>query len=420
MSRRHAVSALAAASLLAALTPSQAEDAPLFPRLNCARQMNDPADDAKYTLSGTGATAVKRPSDTSVDPIDILNVSLRSNADVLEAYIGVKDATKPFATWETAYSWDVTFENADGAKFSVKHMVTSAQYEQVGGVKPTSWAEYPMAGYTTAAGTGGASFKNVKARVQNNFVIISVPMSEVQLGFSEPIRQGITTVTKVAATSYAYIPSGTGNQRIADTPATTASYVFGDEYCFGPPPAALSALTLPNVQFSDTVKLSAKLTTEAGDKLAGKQVEFAVDGLAAPLKGTTNADGVVSVSFKPTSRAGTYPVVAFFKGDATNGKTMLAGEVNVLAENTGFGALSVAKPTTTTRRVTATLLDDDKHAVAGQKVVWYVNGKKATTQTTNTKGQVVYTAAKPGQTVYAAFVAVAGKYNAATAKAVKV
>ena len=35
------------------------------------------------------------------------------------------------------------------------------------------------------------------------------------------------------------------------------------------------------------------------------------------------------------------------------------------------------------RTVTATLLDNDKHAIAGQKVVWYVNGKKVATLTTD-------------------------------------
>ncbi|HWL38392.1 MAG TPA: Ig-like domain-containing protein [Frankiaceae bacterium] len=419
MSRRHAATALAATSLLAALAPSNAEDAPLFPRLNCARQMNDPASDAKYTLQGSGASAVPRPSDTSVDPIDILNASLRSNETVLETYIGVKDATKAFAAYETAYSWEVTFENADGAKFTIAHMVTNPQYDTAD-VKPSNWQTYPTAKYQIGT-SGGAILKDVKARIQNNFVIVTVPLTEIQRGFADPIRQGITEVTKVSASSYAHIPNtGPASQRPADSATSTVTYQFGDEYCFGPPPAALSALTLPKVQYTDSVKLTAKLASEAGEALAGKQVEFAVDGLAAPLKGTTNAAGLVTVTFKPTSRAGTYPVVARFRGDETHGKTLLSGEILVLAENTRFNTLSVAKPTTTTRRVTATLVDDDKRAVAGQKVVWYVNGKKATTQTTNSKGQVVLTTAKPGQTVHAVFTAVAGKFNTATAKAVKV
>jgi hypothetical protein len=70
--------------------------------------------------------------------------------------------------------------------------------------------------------------------------------------------------------------------------------------------------------------------------------------------------------------------------------------------------------------VTATLLDNDKHAVAGQKVAWYVNNKKVSTLTTDSKGRTVFKGAKPGQTVQAKFTAVPGKYAACSSKAVKV
>lgn len=422
MLRRHAASVLAATSLIAALPSSYAEEeAPLFPRLDCARQMNDPAGDGKYTLSGSGGTAVNRPSNTSVDALDIRTASLRSNDDILEMYIGVKSLTGAFAAYETAWSWEVKFENSEGAVFTLSHMMVNPQYDNASSLRPSSWQNYPQADYKIGT-NGGAKFTGVKHRVETakGFIIVSVPMSEVQKAFAEPITQGLTEVSKVTATSFAHIPNtGAASQRPADTATSDVKYVFGDEYCFGPPPAALTGLTTPKVQYTDSVKLTATLSSEAGEKLAGKSVQFTVDG-EPTLRGTTNAAGVVSVTYKPTKRAGTYPLMVFFPGDETTGKTRLPGTVTVVTEATRFNALAVAKPTTTTRRVTATLVDDDKRAVAGQKVVWYVNGKKATTQTTSSKGQAILTTAKPGQTVHAVFVAVAGKFAGATAKAVRV
>lgn len=421
MSRRTAASVITAASLLASVAQASAVDAD-FPRAGCSRAVVDDAGDAKYTLSGTGATAVPRPDNASVDGLDILTVALRTTDTDFKAYVAIKDLNKAFGTIETAYAWDITFENADGTKFVLMDMMTNATWDQTT-VKAPSSHEYPKGTYLIGQTLG--VFDGVKRETDKakGFVVISVPLAQLTKGFpSTPMKVGTTEISKIAATSYAYIPyTGAGSKRPADVAATDVKYLVGDEYCFGPPPAALSAFAAPKVQYGDTTKLTATLKSEAGTALAGKTVQFTVPGEPGmPLKGVTNASGVASVTYKATKTAGTHPVTVFFPGDDTDGKTTLAGTVVVAPEVTKFNALAVARPTSTTRKVTATLLDDDKRAVAGQKVSFFVNGKRVATLVTNSKGQAVYSGAKPGQTVHATFTAVSGKYAAATAKAVKV
>ena len=154
-----------------------------------------------------------------------------------------------------------------------------------------------------------------------------------------------------------------------------------------------------------------------------KQVDFAITGDPAGTKtGTTDANGVATVTIATGLKAsGTpYPVTVTFAGDATDGKAKLTGTILVTPEKTVFAPLAVARPSATTRTVTATLTDDDKKPLAAQKVEWLVNGKKVATLTTDAKGKSVYKGAKPGQLVQARFVAVSGKYLGALSNKPKV
>jgi len=71
----------------------------------------------------------------------------------------------------------------------------------------------------------------------------------------------------------------------------------------------------------------------------------------------------------------------------------------------------------TARTVTALLLDDDNQPVAGQKLVFAVNGKTVATLTTNASGKATFTKANPSQTVKVTFAAVTGKWLGTTAQA---
>jgi hypothetical protein len=136
--------------------------------------------------------------------------------------------------------------------------------------------------------------------------------------------------------------------------------------------------------------------------------------------GTTDANGLAAVSYLPGRAAGTYPLVITFAGDATDGRATLRGPtVTVLVEGTGLAALKSAR-NGTARTVTTTLTDDDAHAVAGQPVEWWANGKRVATTTTDAHGKATYAKAAAGQSVVAKYPGLTGKYAAATTKALKV
>jgi hypothetical protein len=419
MSRRAVVPALAAA--LAATAPS-AFAAVEHPRAACAQRVNDAEGDGKYALYGVGSTNVNDPRDPSVDALDIVNVNLRYTAGGMETHLKVKGLGGAFGAHETGYRYDVAFESADGTKFLFQALRTNPQWDAVSLLKTPTPANYPGATYTV--GSTATRFTGVTGEVDvaSGWIVVTVPAAEFGKAFGDAVKDGVT-LTKVSAATFAYLPAVIGftYTRPADsTLASDQSYTVGDDFCFGPPPAALGAFGAADVQFTDATTLTATLKGEAGDAIEGKTVEFAVAGEpGAPLRGVTDADGVARVTYKPSLPAGTYPVNVVFPGDETDGRARLTGSVVVKAEGTRFGPLKVGKPSSTTRTVTATLLDDDKHAVNGQKVEWWVNGKRAATLATDGKGVSVFKAAKPGQSVQAKLVAVAGRFLAAAAGPVK-
>jgi len=419
MSRRHVAGIIAASSLLSVAGPSSAVpyDETEFPRAGCIRSVLDGDGDGKYQLqSGVARPA---PMDNNVQPLDIKSVSLGTTDTDFKAYVQVANLGAAFDMVETAYQWEVSFKTPDGALVTLATRKANPQYAGTP-AQPTSMADYPKGSFLI--GTNTSVFETIyeDQDVPKNTIVFKVALSEMQKAFPGGMTVGVTQITDITAKSYAYMPHSPSAAKIADTAATAVAYTVGDSYCFGPPPAALSGFAAAPVQFSDATNLTATLKSEAGDALAGKPVEFRVAGETAVLRGTTNAAGVATVSYKPTIPAGKPKVTVSFAGDADHGKTSVLSEVTVLAEKTAFGTLVVAKPTTTTRRVTATLLDDDRKPVAGQKVDFYVNGKRAGSATTNAKGQAIFTAAKPTQSVYAKYAGLAGKYLTATSKTVKV
>lgn len=420
MSRRHAAGILAATSLLATASPSNAVDydETEFPRAGCTRAVTDGPGDGKYQLQSN--PAVPRPSDTNVPPLDILGLALGTTETDFKVYLQVANLSTPFDQTETAYQWDVSFETTDGAVVTLATRKLNTTYNSANNLQPTSPGSYPKGSFVIGTSTGSFSQVFQEQDTAKNTIVFKIALSELQKAFPSGMTLGTSELKKISATSAAYMPHSPSVSKRADTVATETTYVVGDSYCFGPPPALLSAFSTKTVQFSDTTTLTATLKSEAGDALAGKAVEFRVAGETAVLRGTTNGSGVATVSYKPTITASKPKVTVSFAGDADHGKSTLVGEVIVAAEKTAFNALAVARPTATTRKVTATLLDDDKKAVAGQKVDVYVNGRKVTSLTTNSKGQVIYSGAKPTQSVYVKYAGLSGKYLGATSKTVKV
>ena len=208
----------------------------------------------------------------------------------------------------------------------------------------------------------------------------------------------------------------------AQTAPATNAWVIGNDYpCFVGEPATLTNLVTPAVAYGDTTTLSAKLVDATGAVAPERVVKFTVAGDSGmPLTATTGADGVAKVTYAPKRTAGTYDVTVKYSGDLAVGKALATGKITIGLETTVFNALAVTRPSSTTRTVTATLLDNDKHVLAGQKVDWYVNGKKIQTVVTDSKGRSVFKKAKPTQTVQAKYVGLAGKFKPAASKAVKV
>jgi hypothetical protein len=388
------------------------------PRESCARRVVDDEGDAKYTLSSVGN--LKDPRDPSVAAIDVLSVTLRHTGTVFEAHLRLKDLAAAFQQHETAYRWDVRFKTADDTEVLFQTMRTNETWDNTP-LRATGASQYPRGQF--AVGSTTTNFTDVLADVDpaTGWIVFTVPAAEFAKAFSGGAEGA--TVTGITAETFAYIP-GTGASaiRAADTATSTeparGTWRVGDDYCFGPPPAALTTtLTAPKVAYGDALPLTATLRNEAGQPLAGKRVTFAVSGERV-LTATTDAQGLARAVYTPAKPAGRYPLTVEFAGDATDGKARLAAPpVTVVTEATRLSALTVKKTSASGRAVGTTLTDDDGKPLGGQPVVWYAAGKKAATTTTNARGVATWTGAKAGQSVVARFAGAAGRYAAAASKA---
>ena len=429
MSRRLVGATLVGTSLLIGTLPTSAATAPPeLPRPTCANRINDLPGDANYPIATVAGSDVARPQGASVDALDITSMTLRTTSDRLYAYLRLKALPGTPGTYEAGHHYVMTFQDEEAGKtFYLRYMVANTAATMPDALAPKQTASYSDAKYSNQGSPAKLPLKTYEA-VQddaNDYIILSVALEELKtLAYAGDMTPNLK-LTKLTATTFAWLPAppaadlGDSRRRADIAEAPDYTYVIGDDFCFGPPPAVLSALSAPSVQFGDRATLSATLKDEAGAALAGQPVTFTVAG-GAPVNGTTNAAGVAKVSYPITQTAGSRAVTVAYAGDATNGKAKLVGAVSVRSEVAKIGKLAVAKPSATARTVTATLLDDDRHAIAGQKVNWYVNGKKVATLTTDGSGRTVFKAAKAGQTVQAKFSAVSGKYTAASSLAQKV
>jgi hypothetical protein len=424
MSRRLIGGALVATSQLVATPHSYAPIAAVA-RAGCQQRINDGSDDAKPALLASGTTTVPDPRDTSITGLDVVSVTMRATADTLETYVELKKLPAALDTTESAYEWDVTFSN-DIKNFKLQHMLGNTA--QPDALRPDlTTPKYPKGSYATGSGVGKALEVKADVDTAKNMVLFTVPLAALATALERPLAAD-EKFTKIAVETYLWRGNSTAggtSKQLADTATATdakAEYTIGEDPCFGPPPAMLDGFEAApaSVQFSDVTELSVALYDEGAAPLEGKTVQFAVAGEATPLTDTTDAEGVAAVNYTPKLPAGTYDVLVTFAGDEAVGKAKLKGTVTVKQEVTKFAALVVAKPTTTTRVVTATLNDDDRHPVAGQKVDFYVNGKKVATVVTNSKGQAVYKGAKPLQSVQAKFATVTGKYTGSNSEVKKV
>ncbi len=393
--------ALAAGLALGAAIVPPASAAIEHPRETCPYRVDDSAGDAQLNYSPVAGTPA-RPLG-SIDSLDITNVTLRLTDTELQAFVHV-NALGALGLAETGRRYVVTFKQ--GAK---SYVFENAVFNPTVPDTLRPAGPFPAAkGATAFSGAGGG------IDAATNDVWITAPRAGVEADLGRALVEG-DVFDSIEAHTLSY--DGTQSWPADDASGTGMTYVVGDDLCFGPPPAVLDDLDVPPVQYGDASAASVVLLDDAWTELAGRPVEWYVNGVAAGTA-TSDADGVVAMALPAMLPAGTYPVVVRFAGDDSTGKRKAMGTLVVSREVTKLAALKVAKPTRTTRTVTATLLDDDGHAVAGQRVDWYVNGRKVGTATTDSKGRAVLKTAKPGQRVQARYPGVSGKYAAASSATV--
>jgi hypothetical protein len=243
-------------------------------------------------------------------------------------------------------------------------------------------------------------------------VVLALPRKDMTAAV--PAFTDGATITALTVRSAGTYPEVGGLFADSTAPANGAAgtdkWVVGDNACFAVP-TKLAYLGKTSVQVTDALAVAARLTDLDGTVLPGRTMSFMAGNVVVTAK--TGADGVARAALDPNRPAGSNMVNIRFAGDATTRAAEIDAPFTITAEATRL-TLSVAK-SGSQRTVTATLRDDDGHAVAGRTVDFYVNGKKVASAKTSSAGVVRLTTAKPAQTVTAKFTGLAGIYAACSA-----
>ena len=410
MQRRLAVLTTAAAMVAGAgsmLAAAHADGIPAdYPAAGCFTY-SDPKGDASLD---------NLPNDPD---LDILGVALETTDTSLKAYTSVDGLTSdgPAMADGHRYSLKFTFN---------KHVFSASGSDYANGSGPLrdGLAQTGEAAHVTQLGvdtpsvvpdpTNPSGYFNkgfvdsglkVTFDYTNKWVVFDLPLADIQKYGGAPFTGTITEVS-VAAQTDEYAIGSVWDTTIKDNGATsTDTWTVGDNKCFGPPAAVITNLGATKVQFGDTAAVSAKVTDAAGSPLSGAAVTFTLGRLLTTA--TTNSKGIATAKLTPTVAAGAYSLVESFAGSDKVGKSTLTTPFSVVAEKSSLTLTSTSQ--STKRIVTASLRDDDRHAIAKQVIAWFVNGKAAGKSTTTSAGTATFTA-KAGQTVKAVYAGVAGKY----------
>jgi len=396
-----------------------------LPTAGC-NTISDPKGDGR-----TGSDEAPVPTVAPNDPdLDITGVVFGTSPTAVSAVIRVdKLGTAPSPG--IGHYWIVNFMAAGKlVDFSSNRLIEPLQ---------TAYNAGFIADSVKIGGTRNATIKLTAVYdTKNSLVILSADRPALEKALGAPLAG--TDLSKLHAESGFHVVSGYESADLADA---TAPFTVDSNPCFGaapeatgspapsasgspsPQPSASSSAspaktTLSNTgatraQYGDTAALAAKLVDGSNAPVSGKTVTFTLG--SATATGTTDANGVARASLPMKSNAGSYALKETWAGDSSAGASSTSVNFTEAVEVTRT-ALTIAK-SGASRTATATVLDDDRHAVSGQVVTFYVNNKKVATVRTSSKGQAAYKGAKPGQTVKSVLGAVAGKYatSSATAKA---
>lgn len=243
-------------------------------------------------------------------------------------------------------------------------------------------------------------------------VILTADRAPIEKAAGGPLADGIT-VSGVAVHA-----SGDGyvSRVDADTAPTTVApaqsvYAIGDNHCLVPPKAALSLTVPAHVVYGHAFTITGRLAEQVSDKDAvGKKVSVSIGGVSVDI--TTDDGGALSRPVAGTLLAGGYGVTASWAGDDTLQKVSAAAHTDIALAPT---SLTLSSTTSGSQVAVKTiLLSDQKQALAGQTVTWFVDGKAVKTTKSDATGKCTFaTTAK--HTVKASFGGAAGRYLASSA-----
>jgi hypothetical protein len=352
------------------------------PRKGCVTY-KDPAGDADP--SGTGQY--------NEAEVDVTQVNLKSAAEGLQVFVKVADLTASrFPLFDSSF-YDVSL--------SVGGKAIVVSVDQDG--KATS----------TVGGTANADLKAAaKLDTKNSVVIVTLPTDGLTKVLGAPLAQGAAVTNTAISTGLA--DSTTGFPAPADDAAGVKpeekTYAYGDNTCFLPPAGKAFVDGLTGV-YTDSATVVGSLQDVDEANVPGASLTLTIAGLPA-VTAVTNGDGDATFRFPVTLPAGTRKAVLSFAGNATVGATKAEDSFVVAVEST------VLKAVASKGAVTATLADNDKHAIAKRVVVFTV-GSKSTKVTTNARGQALLKGVVEGAVVKVSFGAVPTYYAAAKPVTVK-
>ncbi|HYF92747.1 MAG TPA: Ig-like domain repeat protein, partial [Symbiobacteriaceae bacterium] len=189
---------------------------------------------------------------------------------------------------------------------------------------------------------------------------------------------GVTDGTGVATASY-LITNSAGTYFIGAAFAGDADITAASGS--GDLTVSAAAGTLSVADATGAYMSTVTLTATLSPALAGKPVDFTVDGVAVG-SGVTGAGGVATVSYQVVNSVGTYTVGASFAGDGQVGAASGSGQLMVNQVAGALAVTAVSGPYKSSVTLTATLAP----GVADKTIAFAVDGVAAGSSTTDAAG----------------------------------
>jgi hypothetical protein len=418
LSRRLAVKAA-----LAGLVAAPIAAAPLLTVAHAAGLPADYPSAGCFTATDPKGDAIFEKTPDNPD-LDVLGFAVETTSTSLRAYANVDKLSASGPTY------------SDGHRFTLKFTFNShvfsasgSDYGHGSGAIRDGLAQTGQAAHTTQLGIDtpavdptNPAFVTSKGFVDSglkitfdythSWVVWDLPIADIEKYGQAKFTGDITTLGVQAQTDeYAVGSIWDSAPDLGDDGNLPGTWTVGDNKCFGGSGAASGASTVlgyvgdTHMQYGDTARVAASVVDASGKPVAGAPVTFAIGKLQTTAK--TNAKGLAQTTLSPTVTAGHYTLVTTTASDG--GKTSVRTPFVVSVERT------VLRLSKSGGKIFAALTDDDKQALAGQRIVWTVNGKGAGTTKTDASGHAVLTHAAKGAAVKAAFKPAKGKYAGSTA-----